>query len=117
MAMLQYRNTPCRFLLQSPAQILFARRLKDGIPMTPGSLNLRPEWVMTAERREKALAKYHLKSNEVWSRYSRQKSELLVGQCVAVQNQHGLRKLKWEMSGVIIKILAIHHIRWFLASK
>ena len=30
---------------------------------------------------------------------------MLVSQCVAVQNQHGLRKLKWEMSGVIVKNL------------
>ena len=37
LALLNYRNTPCRYLCQSPAQILFARRLKDGLPQSVSS--------------------------------------------------------------------------------
>ena len=96
-ALLQYKNTPCRFLGQSPSSILFARKLKDGTPAAPGSLALRQEWIMTQERREKALAKNHLRNMEIWSRTSREKTVIATGQSVAVQSQQGRDKLKWNL--------------------
>ena len=46
-ALLQYRNTSCRYLNQSPAQILCAQRLKDGLPCVPGALKMRQAWIKT----------------------------------------------------------------------
>ena len=64
--LMQYRNTPCRYLGLSPAQILFARSLRDAVPVAPEKLQLRPEWVLTAQQRETALAKRHLAGEESW---------------------------------------------------
>ena len=73
LALLQYCNTPCRYLEQSPAQILFARNLRDGVPQNPQQLILRPEWIQTKEAREKALSKKHIVATELWSRGTRGK--------------------------------------------
>ena len=67
-AMLAHRNTPIRGLAQSPAQILFARRLRDSIPMKPGAYQPRPEWVKTLEEREVAMATKHLQAQEKWEK-------------------------------------------------
>ena len=50
-AILQYRNTPDRDTGVSPAQVLFARNLRDTVPVSKGRLQLQPEWVLTKERR------------------------------------------------------------------
>merc|ERR1712082_16725 len=59
MALLQHRNTPDRDTGRSPAQVLFSRKLQDAIPVRPEDLKLRPEWVLTSEARERALARRH----------------------------------------------------------
>ena len=51
---LQYRNTPCRFLGVRPAKILFSRKLLDGVCIAPEQLQLRAKWVVTSEQRELA---------------------------------------------------------------
>ena len=48
-AILQYWNTPDRDTGVSPAHVLFAR---NTVPVSKGSLQLRPEWVLTKDRRE-----------------------------------------------------------------
>ena len=90
---------------QSPATILFARKLKDGMPVAPGTLALRKEWILNAQQRELALAKNHLRYTEIWSRLSRDKSELVPGQLVSIQNQTGKNKLKWDIVGTIVENL------------
>ena len=104
LALLNYRNTPCRHLGQSPAQILFCRNLKDALPQSKLSLNLRPEWIRTAEWREKALSKKHIASTEVWSRGVRSKDQLKIGESVAVQNMTGKTKHLWSLSGTIVDV-------------
>ena len=103
MALLQYPNTPCRYLNQSPAQILFARRLKDGVPCAPGALKMRPEWIQTAIAREKALSRKHVASSEVWSRGVREKEKLVPGDIVSVQQLVGKQKkylvFEWHNCG------------------
>ena len=59
-AMLTYWNTPCRFLGLSPAQILFARMLRDKVPVVNAKLKIRGGWVLTVEQRELALARCHV---------------------------------------------------------
>ena len=102
--MLQYRNTPCRFLNQSPAQILFARKLKDGIPCEPSTLKLRSEWIKTAAQREVMLAKKHVIGGEVWSRGVRDKDRLKVGDNVSVQALAGKGKNLWNLSGAVVDV-------------
>ena len=58
-ALLQYRNTPDRDTKRSPAQVLYARNLCDAVPCQPADLQLRKEWVLTIEARERALARRH----------------------------------------------------------
>ena len=100
-AMLTYRNTPCRFLGVSPAQILFARKLRDGVCVAPEQLKLRAEWVLTAEQREQALAKRHAAGEEFWSRASKEKGEFTLGSTVIVKRQRGPTKGKLETSGTV----------------
>ena len=60
LAILNYRNTPDRDSGLSPAQILFARKLRDALPCHPSNLVVRKEWVMTRDAREEVMAKRHL---------------------------------------------------------
>ena len=48
-SMVQYRNTPCRFIGVSPSQILFPRKLWDQVCVAPEQLLLRAEWDLIQE--------------------------------------------------------------------
>ena len=54
-ALLQYRNIPIQQLGLSPAQILFHRSLKDGMPVDPSKLRPHKRWIDAAKRREEAV--------------------------------------------------------------
>ena len=67
--MLQYRNTPDRDTGLSPAQVLYARKLRDVVPCSPRDLQLRRNWVLTRDERERALAQRHqLRGKELMRR-------------------------------------------------
>ena len=66
-AMMTYRNTPDRDTKLSPAQVLYARQLRDAVPVNPKQLELRKDWVLTREMREKAPAARHQVRGEVWA--------------------------------------------------
>ena len=104
-ALLTYRNTPDRDTGVSPAQVLFARRLRDSIPVGPGGLVLRPDWVMTKDAREKALAKRHRLREAELGEHSKALVELSPGDVVQIQNQTGPHANKWDMSGVVVESL------------
>ena len=100
-----YRNTPDRDTLRSPAQILYSRQLKDALPCHPDKLQIRPEWTLTAELREQALAKRHVSVHSQLISKSKEHKPLSVGDDVQVQNQRGAHSNKWDLSGTIIKVL------------
>ena len=104
-ALLQYRNTPDRDLKLSPAQILFAKELQDGVPVHGSRLKLRKEWILTAEAREVALARRHQLREEALSEHTRKLPILDVGDVVQVQNQTGPKANKWMLSGVVVETL------------
>ena len=89
----------------SPAQVLYARKLRDTVPCVPGALQLRPEWVLTRERRELALAKRHQARGADLGQKTRELDPLHKGQVVSVQNQQGPHKNKWELSGIVVEVL------------
>ena len=105
LALLNYRNTPLRGLEKSPAQLLFCRKLKDGLPCMPQDLRLHPKNLLTAEQREALLEPIYEKSGQKWSQATSQKSILSEGQLVYVQKQVGTDKGKWKNTGVIVENL------------
>ena len=78
-ALLQYRNTPDRDLKLSPAQILFARELRDCVPVSGSHLKLRKECILTAGAREVALTRHHQLREKALSEHTRELPTLDVG--------------------------------------
>ena len=97
-ALLQYRNTPGRRVTrQSPAQIIFGRPLRDGLP-TPS--HARPEWGKLQDFRERGHAQLHAKVTD-----TRCLEPLKVGDVVLMQNQHGLKPTRWDRTGLVVETL------------
>ena len=103
-ALLVYRNTPDRDTKRSPAMILYARQLKDSVPCHPDKLRLRPEWLFTADLRDRALAKRHLSIKTELTAKSRPLPPLELNDVVQVQNQRGPHANKWELLGKIVEV-------------
>ena len=70
--------------------------------MRPGAYKPRAEWAKLLDDREKILAKKHLISQEIWSKGTRDLSELSIGSDVLVQNQTGPRAKKWDSLGTVV---------------
>ena len=102
-ALLTYRNTPDRETQRSPDQILYGRQLKDTLPCSPDKLKIRPEWILTAEMRERALAKRHLSRHTDFLSKSSPLKPLEVGSTVQVQNQRGPHANKLDLSGTVVE--------------
>ena len=105
MALLTYHNTPDRDTKRSPAQVLYARTLRDAIPCNPAALQLCKEWVLTREAREKALARRHEVRGQEFDAHAHPLHPLQVGAVVQVQNQNGNYPNKWDKSGTIVEVL------------
>ena len=103
-ALLQYRNTPLPGLQQSPAQLLYGRHLRDHLPSFADALRIRPEWLMVAEDRERALAQRHVRMIEQYNTHTHSLPDLCIGDTVMVQNQTGNNPLRWEKSGTITEV-------------
>ena len=102
-ALMNYRNTPCKDLNLSPAQIIFGRKLRDHLPILPGNFQPQKEWILSQNRRELALARRYEKQGERWARGTKTLQSLEVGDIVSVQNQAGPRAKKWDKTGVIVE--------------
>ena len=96
-ALLQYRNTPGRGATpESPAQIIFGRQLRDGLP-TPSQA--RPEWAKLRDLRERGHSQLHAKVTDKCL------EPLNVGDVVLVQNQHGSKPTRWDRTGLVVETL------------
>ena len=104
-ALLTYRNTPDRDTKRSPSQVLYARKLRDTIPCKPTDLRLRPEWVLTREAREQALARRHQVRGAALDSSAHPLHPLTVGTVVQIQNQAGNSPNKWDKSGAVTEVL------------
>ena len=103
-SLLRYRNTPDKDSDLSPAQVLFGRRLRDFLPITPGQLQLHPQWLLTLKQREEALAKRHSRRAEELTEHTRELSKLRLGDTVCVQDQSGNHPKRWNRTGVIVEV-------------
>ena len=88
-ALLTHRNTPCKELKMSPAQLLFGRNLRDHLPAVKGQLELRKEWMMNQQERERALAHRYSHIEEKLEQSCRNLKDLEIEDHVQVQNRHG----------------------------
>ena len=102
-AVMQYRNTPLQGVGLSPAQILFGRELRDTLPFAPGKSGIREEWRITADDRERALAKRHSLNLEKLNEHSKQLKPLQMGQTVLCQNQSGNYPKRWDRTATVIE--------------
>ena len=104
-ALLAQRNTPDSLTGLSPAQVLFGRPLRDFLPLGPGKYTPRPEWRITAEQREIAHAKRHIKTEEALRYRSKQLPPLSLGDAVSVQDQQGNTPRRWSKTGRVVEVL------------
>jgi hypothetical protein len=103
-AMLQYRNTPDRDTLLSPAMCVFGRPIRDFIPIHPGKYMPHTTWRETLTAREEALRNRHMRAAERLSEHTRPLPQLAVGDCVRIQNQTGPHPTKWDKTGIVVEV-------------
>ena len=102
-AMLIYRNSIDPETGASPSMIVFGRPTRDPIPAPIGKYCPHKTWEITAEHREKALAKRHAREREKWSKATRELKPLNIGDQVYLQNLSGNNPLRWERTGTVVE--------------
>ena len=78
--------------------------MKDALPCNPANLKLRPEWMLTSEMIERALARRHLSRHTDLSKNIKELKPLAQGDVVQVQNQRGNHANKWDLSGTVMEV-------------
>ena len=104
-ALLSHRNTPDALTGVSPAQVIFGRVLRDFLPISPGRYTPRQEWRLTADQRERAYAKRHIKTDKALHARSRSLPPLKAGDIVSIQDQSGNNPRRWSKTGKIVEVL------------
>ncbi len=99
-AFLQYRNTPLQHLGLSPAQMLFHRELRDGLPTTESRLKPNKLWVIAANQREQAFYKRNSGLIKAYNSHTRNMTRLEIGQEVSVQESDNHKR--WLRFGVVV---------------
>ena len=107
-AMLIYRNSIDPITKSSPAMAVFGRPVRDPIPAPLGRYCPHRTWEITADYREKALAKRHAREREKWSKNTRELKDLEIGDHVYLQNLSGNNPLRWERTGVVVETKPFH---------
>ena len=105
-AMLTYKNTPCRDLGMSPAEIVLGRNVTDFFPdvVRDGLMNLNTPWREKLLYREAALSTRRSNDKSKWQEHTKKLSSLDIGDHVMIQNCHGNSPKKWEKTGVVVSI-------------
>ena len=103
-ALLGYRNTPDRDTGLSPAQVVFGRAIKEFLPIAPGNLELHPEWRITMDQREIALARRHTTRQATLEEHTKKLVPLKLGMVVSVQNQKENKPKRWDCSGIVVEV-------------
>lgn len=85
-SLLNYWNTPCKYLGLSPAQIIFVRQLRDHLSSTVMGLCQRWEWILTKEACERVLVRRHAHIGNKLHRHTMMLLELEFGDIVQIQN-------------------------------
>ena len=106
-ALLEYRNTPLPDTKLSPAQILFHRQLRDGIPTHREQYRLHKKWIIAADERERLFAKKNRAIEQYYNKHTRSLSELSVGTPVLIQGKNK----KWTKQGIIVEALKYRQYR------
>ena len=75
------------------------------MPVKTSKLVMREEWIKTQEQREVAISRKHVAEIEEWSRGTSSHTPLFTGDLVSVQNKVGSSKEKWNLFGLIVRIL------------
>ncbi len=109
-ALLQHRNTPDRDCSLSPAEILFGRSLRDGMPLLKKSTmifdnnQVREQWQESWAAKETAIRSRLVRNCENLEANSKNLQPLREGDSVFIQNQvlASRRPKKWDRQGVII---------------
>ena len=102
-AMLQYKNTADRDSGQSPAEIVFGRKLEGMIPVDRHILfNNNGKWQGRMMKHERAMAKRRDMATLRWSEKTKSHKPLSVGDFVAVQNGAGNNPKRWDRRGIIV---------------
>jgi len=100
-ALLQYLNTPLQGLSESPAQIVFGRRIKCSLPALP----THAVWRAQRDAREIGMARLKVENlAKLNKRPNKNLAPLAVGQTVNVQNQTGSKPLRWDRTGVVTEV-------------
>ena len=109
-ALLQYRNTPDPSTGMSPAMILFGRRLRDKVPIPPGtsifeSSDIAPVWQRVWRAREDALRIRFAKQMDSRAPGTHDLGILQPKAKVRIQNLCGPHPTKWDRTGSVIEQL------------
>lgn len=107
-AMLTYRNTPDPVTKISPAIAVFARPIRDLIPVLPGKLKLHAYWDSLLDDREATMASRGAKEHDKWSEHTHHLTQLQVGDHVRVQNQTGPFPRRWDKVGIVTEVKQFH---------
>jgi hypothetical protein len=83
--------------------VIFGRPIREFLPIIPMKYRPRPEWRLTMEQRELALARRHTRQEKLLTEHTRKLPDLKQGDVVMVQNQTGRHPLKWDKSGMVIE--------------
>ena len=109
-ALLQHRNTPDRDCSLSPAEILFGRPLRDGMPLVRKSTMIfdnkyvRSQWHESWAAKETAMRSRLVRNCENLEAHSKELQPLREGDSVFIQNQDpsSRRSKKWDRQGIVV---------------
>ena len=104
-ALLAHRNSPDPTSGLSPSQVIFGRKLRDFTPCSPGHYMPREEWRQTAEKRELAMSRRHIRTEEALHTGSKKQAPLIEGDFVTIQDQTGNTPKRWSKTGKVLEAL------------